>query len=67
MEIGSDEAAQAITDGLSSMGVDAELEKHEVTIPPGKSYETRNGYHEYVDNEGVLHQIPINSQVTETD
>ena len=67
MEIGSAEAAQAISDGLSSMGVDAELEKHEVTIPPGKSYETRNGYHEYVDNEGVLHQIPINSQVTETD
>ena len=67
MEIGSVEAAQAITDGLSSMGVDAELEKHEVTIPPGVSYETRNGYHEYVDNDGNLHQIPINSQVTETD
>ena len=71
MEIGSVEAANAITDSLSSMGVDAELEKHEVTVPPGAQTTTKEGYYEYVDNSDpinpVTKTIPINSTATQTE
>ena len=71
MEIGSAEAANAITDSLSSMGVDAELEEHTVTVPPGATTTTKDGYYEYIDNSDptnpIPRTIPINSTATQTE
>ena len=71
MEIGSAESAAAITAALSSMGVDAELEKHEVTVPPSAQTTTKEGYYEYVDNSDPINPItktiPISSTATQTE
>lgn len=68
MIIGSYDAAQKISAGLSSMGVDAKVVEHTQPVPP-KTTEVvvQNGSYTWPDGNGGLIEVPLSATIQETD
>lgn len=61
------DAAMAMSDNLSSVGVDAEIEPHTETVPASTKLTTQNGFLVGTDQNGGIINIPVSAQVQETD
>jgi len=60
------EAAQAMSDNLSSMGVDAEIEEHTVTVPPTAELTEQSGNYIYTPPNSTPVNIPISASHVES-
>lgn len=61
------EAAQAMCDNLSSVGVDAEIEEHTYTVPPNTNLTQQNGAYVITPPNSEPITIPISASYTESD
>lgn len=61
------DAAVAMSDNLSSVGVDAEIEPHTVTVPASTKFTNQNGFLIGTGPNGEVINIPVSAQVAETD
>lgn len=61
------DAAVAMSDNLSSVGVDAEIEPHPVTVPASTKFTNQNGFLIGTGPDGEVIKIPVSAQVAETD
>lgn len=68
MIIGSQAAADAISAGLSSMGVEATIKEHTENVPPTTTeVVVQNGSYTWPDGKGGLKTIPLSATIVETD
>lgn len=61
------DAAAAMTDNLSSVGVDAEIVPHTITVPASTKFTNQNGFLIGTGPNGEVINIPVSAQVAETD
>lgn len=66
MVLASSESAQAMSDALSSMGVDATIEKHEVWVPDNPDTITFNGQVPIIGPDGVRGYENVSSSITQS-
>ena len=60
------DAAQAMCDNLSNVGVDAEIEKHTVTVPPTAELTEQSGNYIYTPPNSTPVNIPISASHVES-
>ena len=68
MIFNSADAAQKMSDALSTMGVDARVVRHSEKVPPKSTTVVKqNGYYTWPDGNGGVKQVPLTSSIEETD
>ena len=66
MVLASSESAQAMSDALSSMGVDATIQKHEVWVPDNPDTVTFKGQVPIIGPDGVKGYENVSSSITQS-
>ena len=67
MEFATAEAAQVMSDNLSSVGVDAEIEEHTVTVPAKSTVTRQNGAFVVTPPGGEPFTVPISAGIEQSD